>query len=152
MSKYYLAHNAAGRLIGGEQFEVTEIFAGTSIGVFEGKTDAQIAELDKAVEAKTGVSVISETEYKAAIQKKIPNLTSFPNSNYKMPQVSLASRAGVVVEEPVSPDLSEEKKLETVDGALGSLGKVEAPPKADEAAAPESAPIEANPKEEPPAE
>lgn len=119
-------------MIGGERFEVTEIFAGTAIGVFEGKTDAQIAELDKAVAAKTGVEEITLPEYKAALEKKTPSLTSFPNSNQSQVQVSLANRAGVVVEAPVSPDLSEQNKLESVKGALESTGKVEPAPKAEE--------------------
>lgn len=128
-----MAHNAGGRLIGGERFEVTEIFAGTAIGVFEGKTDEQIVALDKAVAEKIGVEAITEDEYKTALQKKTGSLTSLPHSNLSPgPQVSLASRVGVVVAEPVLPDLSEQNKLESVKGALESTGKVEPAPKPEE--------------------
>lgn len=132
MAKYYMAHNAGSRLIGGERFEITEIFAGTAIGVFEGKTDAQIATLDALVLDKaSGVSEITLAEYNSAVQKKTPSLTSFQHSNQSA-VASIKSPVGVVVEEPVLPDLTEQKKLESVKGALESTGKVEPAPKPEE--------------------
>lgn len=128
-TKYYVAMNAAGRLIGGEKFEIVEIVAGTAIGVFAATTDAQIAALDAAVAAKTGVSEITQAEYDEYIQKKTPSFNSFPHSNNSRsePQVSLNPRAGVVVAEPgLSTPPSD--ALDSVEAALQNVGKVQVAP------------------------
>lgn len=131
-TKYYLAHNAGSRVIGGEKFEITEIVAGTAIGVFATEDPKTIEAIDKVV-GKTGVEEITVKEYDAAIKKKPPSFNSFPHSNTQSPQVRLSPVAGVVVEGGVTEDTTEADKLESVEAAVSNLGRVEPPPVVDEA-------------------
>jgi hypothetical protein len=132
MTKYYMAHNA-GRQIAGERFEVTEIFAGTAIGVFHTDDEAKIAELDKVVAQKTGVDEITAGEYDSALKKKAASLSSFQHSNPSLPTpVSLKSPAGVVVAEGPQEDLTEQNRLESVENALEHTAKIEAPEMPDD--------------------
>lgn len=134
-SKYYLAHNAGSRLVGGQQFEVTQIFGGTAIGVFEATTAAQQEVLDLAVKNPTeAVEEITQSQYDAELKKKVPSFSNFQRSNLtpKPQQTPLKETAGVVVEESPQEDLSEIHKMETVAGALGSVGVVAPPPQSEE--------------------
>ncbi len=125
-TKYYEAQNA-GRVIGGEQFEVTEIFGGTAFGVFAATTEAQQATLSKiAADPKSAVTEITEAEYQNALKKKAPSLSGFPTSTQSMPPVALKA-AGVVVPGPVLVDRTELERLESVENAL-DVGKVGAEP------------------------
>lgn len=113
-------------------FEVTEIAAGTAIGVYFSDDPALITELDKAVAGKTGVSQITAKEYDAAVKKKPHNFNSFPHSNTKSPMVRLSQVAGVVVENPEPFEDVDAKLVESVESALGNVGKVTPPPVGEE--------------------
>lgn len=132
-SKYYLAHNAGGRKIGGQQFEIIDIFNGTAIGIFEATTEAQQKDLDAlAKDPASAVTELTKDEYLAESKKKTSNLNNFPHSNAKPLQTSLSEVVGVVVEGNPQEDLTEGPKLDTVEGALSNLGKIEPPPKVEE--------------------
>lgn len=132
-SKYYFAHNAGSRLIGGEQFEVTEIKGGTALGVFEATTEAQQKAIDAVVADKSSaVESITQGDYELARKKKAPSLTGFQHSNFNPQHMSIKGVAAVVVEGSQADDLTEVKRLDSVEGALDSMGKVEAPPQAEE--------------------
>lgn len=124
-TKYYEAHNAA-RDIAGERFEITDIVAGTAIGVFETSDEAKQIQLDKVVECKRGVNEISEAEYDHARKKKASSFSNLPHSNQIGAKVRLSSRAGVVAENGVKPEEAD-PALESVEGALGNLDQVDPP-------------------------
>lgn len=126
--KYYMAHNAGSREIGAQRFEITEIVAGTAIGIYRTDDPAQIEALDKAVKSKTGVEEISAKDYDLAVKKKPHSFNSLPHSNYQPLQVRLSQVAGVVVENPVPVEDVEMAKLESVEAALSNVGKVTPPP------------------------
>ena len=119
-TKFYYAENAGGREIGGEVFEVYEIFGGTALGVFKAQTDGQIAALDQAAaDPRQGVTVISEAEYDAALKKKAPSYSIFPTSNHRtIPQVAIKGAGAEVVQGETPAVLTEAKQLETVESAL----------------------------------
>lgn len=125
-TKCYIAHNA-GRPIAGQQFEITEIVSGTAVGVFQTDDEALQAALDKVVECKRGVEEMTHEAYDAVVKKKAPSYNSLPHSNQRGPKVSLSFPAGVVVPEGVQEDRTEQIKLESVEGALANIDKVEKP-------------------------
>lgn len=133
-SKYYFAHNAGGRLIAGQKFEVTEVAAGTSFGVFEARTPELQAELDKIVANKSSaVEEISAEDYDLNVKKKAASLNNWPNSNASVPlQSALKEVVGVVVEEKPHTDPTEAQTLETLAGARGNLARIDLPLGGDE--------------------
>jgi len=124
-TKYYTAHNA-GRPIAGQKFEITEIVSGTAIGVYETDDEALQAELDKVVAAKRGVESITAEVYNSTVKKKASSFNNLPHSNQRGPKASIKSPVGVVVEEGgVHEEV--DPTLESVEGALANVDKVEKP-------------------------
>lgn len=126
-SKYYFAHNAGGRLIAGEKFEITEIRAGSSMGVYEATTPEKQAELDKIVLTKSNaVEEISESDYEDNRKKKALELNNWQHSNLQSTslQTALNPVAGLVVEGKQAGDPTEADVLATEDGAKSNLVKM----------------------------
>lgn len=130
-SKYYFAHNAGGRLIAGEKFEITEIRAGSSMGVFEATTLEKQAEMDKIVLTKSNaVEEISEADYEDNRKKKALELNNWQHSNLRSTslQTALNPVVGLVVEGKQAGDPTEADVLATEEGAKSNLVKIPAPP------------------------
>lgn len=132
MSKFYLAHNA-GRIIGGERFEIVEIIGGTALGVFQAN-DEQAKLIDPIVAQNLGVSAISEGEYDNLRKKKAPTFKDLAHSNRPTPQARLSQVAGVVLPNGIKAEADDSVKLETVEAALENVGKVAPPESTDEPA------------------
>lgn len=133
-TRWYQAQNA-NRCIAGVYFEVTDIVASTSWGIFQTDDPALIAKLDAVVADKTSaVYSITEAEYEVeqSTKKKLPD---WPSSRVSSPKLDVAGPikgevAAVVVESPPESDDETDKPVEitqgvsTVEDAL-AVGKVE---------------------------
>lgn len=133
-TKYFRAENA-NRRIAGVNFDLVDVVCGTVIGVLAAE-DPLASEVETiAGNPANAVEEISEEQYLAALQKKIPSLASSPASSPpSSPSPAPVKGTGQVVVQDGSPEPVAERVLEKAEDAI-TLGPVktevlpEAPPK-----------------------
>ena len=135
--KHYHAENAGRGKIAGASFEIYSVMAGSAFGVFQAEDQKQIEELDNLVRnPRSGVTLISESEYEDAIKKKsgmsdwdnYPALRPVSRPQQVTPMPLKGEVAGRVVENPdpveEEPPLEIKEQFESSKDVL-ELGKAE---------------------------